>query len=173
MVVGENMRFYMFRKIMFDFVFMNILINGFFYFVAFSTHKGALTMVNVQSDLLVGLIWLGVLCSGFGFYNTKRDLQNCKYDIEGYHVRPVYRKLPKTFLGRVAFLTVVVITCIYPLFMPIPQLLGAFEINHAIGLFLKAGASAVATGVIGHVVMNLCIMDYQDMQNAINAYSYS
>ncbi|CRH22584.1 Putative membrane protein (fragment) [Carnobacterium maltaromaticum] len=69
-----SMKKYVFKKIVTDFVIINIIINGIFYIFNFRKFSGQLTFNDIATDLFVGLLLLGGACSLIGFVNMRKEL---------------------------------------------------------------------------------------------------
>lgn len=158
---------YMLRKIVTDFVSVNVVINGVFYMVNFRKFSGQLTFNDITIDLFVGLLLLGGACSFIGFVNLRKELLKGKIDVSDFQMSQLYHILPKVTLLRVLLLTVMTAILTVGLFILLPKLLGIDNINHFIGFGFKTITAGVMAAVIGYIVIDLSISDYQHRDSVV------
>ncbi|MDQ0361825.1 hypothetical protein [Breznakia pachnodae] len=155
---------YAIKKILINFVLVNIVINGFFYYFNFRNYEGPLYLQSIKGDLLFGLVMLALLCAYTGFINTQKDVLTGTFYEEDLHFK-LSKYLPKTLTLRLLAVILFVSIIVYPMFITIPNLLGVNEINHTIGFLIKTGSAALAAAVIGYFVITLSISDYKNLSN--------
>lgn len=152
---------YLLKKIMTDFVGVNIVINGIFYIVNFRKFSGQLTFNDITNDLFVGLLLLGGACSLIGFINIRKELLKEKIDVSQFQTSRLHSMLPKALGLRVLFLAAMTAVITAVLFIAAPKLLGIDQINHIIGFAFKTITAGIMACIIGYIVIDLSISDYQ------------
>lgn len=115
---------YTFTKLMINFILINIVINGIFYFIEFKNHEDVLSLSATKNDLLFGLVILGVFCSYTGFLNTQKDLITGKIDLDDVKQSRLQKHLPESNLLGTVILTDFVILIIFSFFSYAPRMFG-------------------------------------------------
>lgn len=156
-----SMKKYVFKKIVTDFVIINIIINGIFYIFNFRKFSGQLTFNDIATDLFVGLLLLGGACSLIGFVNMRKELLKGKIDVSEFKTSQLYNKLPKATVLRVLLLTLLTAIITMTFFILAPKIVGIDKINHFIGFSFKIFTAGLMAAVIGYIVVDLSISDYQ------------
>ena len=162
-----SMKKYVLRKVVTDFVIINIMINGVFYFLNFRTFSGQLRFNDLVTDLFVGLLLLGGACSFIGFVNMRKELAKGRIDVAAFQTSQLYHKLPKAIGLRVLFLILMTAIITAAGFILLPKLLGVDKINHLIGFGFKTLTAGMMAAIIGYIVVDLSISDYQQSHLAI------
>ncbi|MBC1499205.1 hypothetical protein HB943_01230 [Listeria weihenstephanensis] len=152
---------YMRKKILIDFIIINLVINAAFYIINFRNFKGQLTMQAISFDLIMGLALLGVFCSLIGFINIRKDLNKGNVAVEDYHPSRISSFFPQRILWRVLILAVLTISLMFTVFAVLPLLLGVSNINHYIGFGIKTISAGIGALGIGYIVLDLSFTDYQ------------
>ncbi|EFS03581.1 hypothetical protein NT04LS_1265 [Listeria seeligeri FSL S4-171] len=152
---------YMWKKILTDFIIINLVINAAFYVINFWDFKGQLTIHAISFDLVFGLVLLGIFCSLIGFVNIRKDLKKGKVDVISYRPSKMSNYFPKHVLLRVIILAILTVSLMFSLFAIIPSLLGVNDINHVIGFSIKTISAGIGALGIGYVVLDLSFKDYQ------------
>lgn len=155
---------YIFKKLMTDFIIINLVINAVFFVVNFKDHEGIYTLKIITPDLQFGLIILGVLCSLIGFINIKKDLLKGDVHLDDFKPLPFYTYFPKNLFLRVGLLTLLTLIVFVPLFSLIPQWLGFQQINYWIGFAIKTISAGLAALVIGLIVLHVAMVDYRSLR---------
>lgn len=156
-----NMKKYIVKKIVKDFVIINVIINGIFYIIGFKNFSGQLTFHAITTDLFIGLMLLGGAGSLIGFVNMRKELRKGKLDVSHYQKSYFYHFLPKSIGLRVLALMALTALVTMGLFILLPNLLGLDKINHLIGFSFKTITAGLMACVIGYIVIDLSISDYQ------------
>ncbi|MGY3777984.1 hypothetical protein [Isobaculum melis] len=156
-----NMKKYISKKIIKDFVIINVIINGIFYIIGFKNFSGQLTFNDITTDLFIGLMLLGAAGSWIGFVNMRKELQKGKTDVSNFQKSHFYHLLPKATGLRILFLMAITALITLIFFILLPSLLGLDKINHVIGFGFKTITAGLMACVIGYIVIDLSISDYQ------------
>lgn len=156
---------YIIKKIITDFLIINLIINAAFFLFTFTDRQATLTLPFIGGDLLIGLVILGLLASLSGFINIERDLLKGHVTPKGVSQSKVYKTLPKSLFIRVVLMTVIAIVLVYPLFYHLPLALGVHKIGYIVGLGIKTISAGVAAVVVGLLVTYLVLGDYDALQS--------
>ena len=156
---------YIFKKIITDFLIINLIINAAFFLFTFTDRQAILTLPFIGGDLLFGLIILGLLASLFGFVNIEKDLLKGHITPKGVSQSKLYKTLPKSLLFRVVLMALIVIVFVYPLFYRVPIALGVHKIGYVVGLGIKTVSAGVAATIVGLIVTYLVLGDYEALQS--------
>lgn len=153
------------KKLMTDFIIINIIINGLFYVVNFRKHTGAVTFDTISTDLFIGLLILAVFCPAAGFMNMPKAINKSAIDVSSRKKSFFNRLFPHKNLVRSLILSAFAIAFSYLFFIALPNVLGLNTINHYIGFSIKVMTAVIMSGIVGYVVIELTMDDYQDKQN--------
>lgn len=156
---------YIVKKLLLDFIIINLVINAVFYVVNFKDHKGVFTLQVITPDLLLGLIILGLACSFIGFINISKDLLKGEVELDDFKPNLLYRLFPKNTVLRVIILTLFTVLVYVPLFSLIPQMFGYQQISYWTGFAIKVVSAGIAAFGIGMVVLNLTMNDYRGLRS--------
>lgn len=152
---------YRVKKLMTDFVLFNIFINGLFYIINFRNFTGKLTFDAISNDLFIGLVILALLCPAAGFFNLPKALTKDCFDLSQRKPSSLSRIFPKKNLYRSLIISVFTLIISGVCFILIPQLLGIGAINHYIGFSIKVVTAIIMSAIVGYVVIELTMDDYQ------------
>lgn len=156
---------YRVKKLMTDFVLFNIFINGLFYIINFRNFRGSLTFDAITTDLFIGLVILALLCPAAGFFNLPKALTKDKLDLKTRKLSFFSSVFPKKNLYRSLIISFFTLIISGVFFILIPQLIGIGEINHYIGFSIKVITAIIMSALVGYVVIELTMDDYQAKQN--------
>ncbi|WP_288394511.1 hypothetical protein [uncultured Vagococcus sp.] len=152
------------KKLMTDFIIINIVINGLFYIINFRKHTGAVTFDTISTDLFIGLLILAIFCPAAGFINIPKAINKSEMDLS-HRKKSAFNKLfPHKNLARSLMLTLFTIVFSYLFFIVLPNALGLNMINHYIGFSIKVMTAVIMSGIVGYIVIELTMDDYQDKQ---------
>ena len=155
------------KKLMTDFIIINIIINGLFYIVNFRKHTGAVTFETISTDLMIGLIILAIACPAAGFINIPKSINKSCVDVS-HRQKSIFNRLFPHHNGlRSAILTIFNVVFSYLFFIVLPQSLGVNTINHYIGFSVKVVTAIIMSGIVGYIVIELTMDDYQDKQTIL------
>lgn len=155
------------KKLMTDFVIINIIINGAFYIINFRKHTGDVTFSTISTDLMIGLIILAVACPAAGFMNIPKAINKSTPDVSNRKKSFFNRMFPKKNSLRSLVLTLFTIAFSFLFFFVLPNALGVNTINHYIGFSIKVITAIIMSGIVGYVVIELTMDDYQDKQTTL------
>lgn len=155
---------YRFKKIMTDFVIFNIVINGLFYIINFRNHSGIVTFDVIRKDLLIGLVILAFLCPAAGFINLPKAFSKDKIDFPNRKQSYWSTLFPKKNWLRSLLLTAFTLLFSSIFFIYLPMKIGVGVINHPIGFSIKVMTAVLMSAIIGYVVVELLLDDYQMKQ---------
>ncbi|MBO0475709.1 hypothetical protein DOK76_01420 [Vagococcus sp. DIV0080] len=160
------------KKLMTDFVIINIILNGAFYLINFRKHTGTVTFGTISTDLMIGLTILAVACPAAGFLNIPKALNKSTLDVTNRKKSFFNRMFPKKNSMRSLVLTVFTLAFSFVFFLVLPNALGVNTINHYIGFSIKVITAIIMSGIVGYVVIELTMDDYQDKQITLLKESY-
>lgn len=160
-----NVRSYKIKKLLIDFILVNLVINAVFFLVAFKDiPASSLTLEYISQDLLIGLILLGMLCSGSNLMIIPKELLKGNVDLNPLKESKFHKLFPKSTIIRILILTTMTVVIFMPMFSWIPQLLGVSSISHLIGFGIKVVSAILAALIIGVIVLDLTLHDYRSMR---------
>lgn len=117
-----------------DFIIINIIINGIFYIVNFRKHTGVVTFTTISTDLMIGLIILGIACPAAGFMNIPKSINKSCVDVS-HRQKSIFNRLFPHHNGlRSIMLILFTVIFSYLCFIALPQSLGVNTITHYNGL---------------------------------------
>ena len=157
------------KKLLTDFIIINIIINGAFYLFNFRNHKGPVTFDTISTDLIIGLIILAIFCPAAGFINIPKAINKQQLDLSKRKRSSIHRFFPQKNSHRSLLLSVLIISVSYLSFILLPNLLGLEGINHTIGFSFKVITAIIMSGIAGFVVIELTLDDYQEKQITIRS----
>ena len=152
------------KKLMTDFVIINIFLNGAFYIINFRKHTGAVTFNTISTDLFIGLLILAIACPAAGFMNIPKAIDKTALDVSTRKKSSFNHLFPHKNVWRSLMLTLLTIIFSFLFFIVLPNLLGLNTINHLIGFSIKVVTAIIMSGIVGFVVIELTMDDYQDKQ---------
>ena len=79
-----SVKSYFRKKMLIDFILVNLIINAVFIFVNFRNPQQILTIDLITQDLLMGLILLGAVASIANLINLKKDMLRGVVDLDAY-----------------------------------------------------------------------------------------
>ena len=79
-----SVKSYFRKKMLVDFILVNLIINAVFFFVNFRNPQQILTIDLITQDLLMGLILLGAVASIANLINLKKDMLRGVVDLDAY-----------------------------------------------------------------------------------------
>lgn len=156
---------YIVKKIITDFLLINLVINAGFFLLTFKDKTAPMTLLTIGRDLLFGLVVLGLLASLFGFINLEKDLLKGEVNADNISKSKMYKLFPKSLLLRIVIMALIVMVCVYPLFYYVPMALGVNSINYYTGLAIKTISAGIAAIVVGILVTYLVLGDYDALQS--------
>ncbi|WP_099224413.1 hypothetical protein [Listeria costaricensis] len=151
-----------FKKMMTDFVIINIVLNGAFYIINFRNYTGTVTFDAVSTDLFMGLVLLGIFCPAAGFVNIPKAINKNALDVSTRKKSFFNHWFPHNNILRSLILTVFTVVFSLVFFIVLPNVLGLDIINHAIGFSIKVITAIVMSAIVGYVVIELTLDDYQE-----------
>lgn len=152
------------KKLMTDFIIINIVINGLFYIISFRKHAGMITFDTISKDLFTGLLILAVFCPAAGFINIPKAINKSEMDLS-HRKKSAFNKLfPQKNISRSLILSLFTIVFSYLFFIFLPNIVGVNTINHYIGFGIKVMTAVIMSGIVGYIVIELTMDDYQDKQ---------
>lgn len=151
------------KKMLIDFILINLIINGIFFFVNFSNPSQALTISIITEDLFIGLILLGALASTAGFVNLKKDMLKGNVELDEYKPHRVHKIFPKNLFARILVLIGLVLLVVFPWFSPFLSIIGIDGIPYVVGFLIKTGSAIIAAIMVGYFVINLVLSDHRSL----------
>lgn len=91
-----SVKSYFRKKMLIDFILVNLIINAVFFFVNFRNPSAILTIELITEDLLMGLILLGTFASIANLINLKKDMLKVVVDLDDYSPHVVHKLFPKS-----------------------------------------------------------------------------
>lgn len=85
---------YIIKKLLTDFIIINLIINAVAFVMTFKDYKGAFTLRVITPDLQFGLLILGVLCSLIGLINIEKDLLQGHVELDDLKLSGFYHCFP-------------------------------------------------------------------------------
>lgn len=158
-----SVKSYFRKKMLIDFILVNLIINAIFFFVNFRNPSAILTIELITEDLLMGLILLGALASIANLINLKKDMLKGVVDLDNYSPHIVHKLFPKSLILRAIILVLMVVTIVFPWFSPVPSILGVSSISYLMGFLIKTISAVVAAIMVGYIVINLILSDHRSL----------
>jgi hypothetical protein len=93
-----SVKSYFRKKMLVDFILVNLIINAVFFFVNFRNPQQILTIDLITQDLLMGLILLGAVASIANLINLKKDMLRGVVDLDAYTPHVMHKFFPKSLI---------------------------------------------------------------------------